>query len=176
MGAWGERRDSNPQPLEPQSSALPLSYAHHSNRVHSLEGRVESFRSPTPYALNPFFYWRAWPDLNGRHTAPEAVALSGLSYRRENPTLWSGREDLNLRLPAPKAGALPGCATPRLSSSLTATADLSASGQITLRQTKRRNSGFAFSRARARWLIRFLASGGSEAIVTPYSGTMKIGS
>lgn len=25
----GERRDSNPQPLDPQSSALPLSYAHH---------------------------------------------------------------------------------------------------------------------------------------------------
>jgi hypothetical protein len=28
------------------------------------------------------FSWRAWGDLNTRHTAPEAVALSGLSYRR----------------------------------------------------------------------------------------------
>ena len=27
--------------------------------------------------------WRAWGDLNTRHTAPEAVALSGLSYRRK---------------------------------------------------------------------------------------------
>ena len=26
---WGERRDSNPQQPEPQSGALPLSYAHH---------------------------------------------------------------------------------------------------------------------------------------------------
>ena len=26
---WGERRDLNPRPPEPQSGALPLSYAHH---------------------------------------------------------------------------------------------------------------------------------------------------
>ena len=29
------------------------------------------------------FAWRARGDLNTRHTAPEAVALSGLSYRRK---------------------------------------------------------------------------------------------
>ncbi len=28
-GIWGGRRGSNPQRLEPQSSTLPLSYAHH---------------------------------------------------------------------------------------------------------------------------------------------------
>ena len=41
---WGERGDSNPQPLEPQSSALPLSYAHHHR-------------------------WHARPDSNGRPAA-----------------------------------------------------------------------------------------------------------
>lgn len=28
---WGERWDLNPQPPEPQSGALPLSYVHHIN-------------------------------------------------------------------------------------------------------------------------------------------------
>jgi hypothetical protein len=65
--------------------------------------------------------WCAWQDLNLRHLAPEASALSRLSYTRTSRkktrhltrSIWSGRRDLNPRPPAPKAGALPGCATPR---------------------------------------------------------------
>ena len=36
---WGERRGSNPQPPEPQSGALPLSYAHHTTRDHPIYHR-----------------------------------------------------------------------------------------------------------------------------------------
>jgi len=46
-------------------------------------------------------------------------------------------------------------------------------------QQDERNFGkisFSFSRARARWLIRFFTSGSSSAIVLPNSGTEKIGS
>jgi hypothetical protein len=50
-----------------------LSYAH-----HGVSGDLKRESS--------ILFWRAWPDLNGRHTAPEAVALSGLSYRRESLT------------------------------------------------------------------------------------------
>ena len=50
-----------------------LSYAH-----HGVSGDLKRESS--------ILFWRAWPDLNGRHTAPEAVALSGLSYRREKLT------------------------------------------------------------------------------------------
>ncbi len=45
LGNWGERRDLNPQPLVPQTRALPLSYTHHyvlparlERATYSLEG------------------------------------------------------------------------------------------------------------------------------------------
>ena len=44
-GKWGGRRGLNPQPLEPQSSALPLSYAH-----RSLLARLKGFE-PLAYCL-----------------------------------------------------------------------------------------------------------------------------
>ena len=47
------------------------------------------------------------------------------------------------------------------------------------RSQEERNSGkmtFNFSRARARWLIRFFSSGSSSAMVLPNWGTKKIGS
>jgi hypothetical protein len=68
---WGGRRGLNPQPLEPQSSALPLSYAHRSYMArlkgfeplaHCLEGScsiqlsyrrmvgARGFEPPTPCA------------------------------------------------------------------------------------------------------------------------------
>ena len=49
ISSWGERRDSNPQPLEPQSSALPLSYAHHAHcgfRIADF-GLEDVFRRPS---------------------------------------------------------------------------------------------------------------------------------
>ena len=55
---------------------------------------IEDFRFPGPPYITASvkssiahhqsqIVWRAWGDLNTRHTAPEAVALSGLSYRRK---------------------------------------------------------------------------------------------
>ena len=66
-------------------------------------------------------------------------------------TLWSGREDSNLRLPAPKAGALPGCATPRWNQPAVSSSRI----------------GSRLRSARPRWLIAFLSSGGSSAVVRP---------
>ena len=62
---WGERRDSNPQRLEPQSRALPLSYAHHgafkaaniaTRRLSSRHGRSGlpgGIRTPDPRLRRP---------------------------------------------------------------------------------------------------------------------------
>ena len=73
---WGERRVSNPQPLEPQSSALPV-------ELRSPLPLAEcGARDPVAHSAFRNRTWCAWGDLNARHTAPEAVALSGLSYRR----------------------------------------------------------------------------------------------
>ena len=47
----------------------------------SAECGIQVFHSAFRIPHSPFV-WRAWGDLNTRHTAPEAVALSGLSYRR----------------------------------------------------------------------------------------------
>ena len=61
-----------------------LSYAHHIDCGYKT---VDFGLGHSPiYNLQSPISWRAWPDLNGRHTAPEAVALSGLSYRRESLT------------------------------------------------------------------------------------------
>ena len=45
---WGGRWDLNPRPLEPQSSALPLSYAHHCKTLPftSLRSRLPPRRMP----------------------------------------------------------------------------------------------------------------------------------
>ena len=57
---WGERRDLNPRPPEPQSGALPLSYAHHTQRSRGQE------HSSCPFIL-PF--WHARQDSNLRPAA-----------------------------------------------------------------------------------------------------------
>jgi hypothetical protein len=84
---WGERRGSNPQPLEPQSSALPVELRS-PRPLHNAEFGMRNSESPTRSLSHSALCihhspWRAWGDLNTRPTAPEAVALSGLSYRRQ---------------------------------------------------------------------------------------------
>jgi hypothetical protein len=150
---------------------------------------IFSFR--IPHSAFGIRYWRAWGDLNTRHTAPEAVALSGLSYRRILFTDhhwsivvslilngWSGREDLNLRLPAPKAGALPGCATPRV----IRLPPVPGTFQFDPARTQGRPARISLRIARApimafaRWLRRFLTAGSSSAKVFPKDGISKMGS
>ena len=114
---WGERRDSNPQQPEPQSGALPLSYAHHTSCQQLLlpllpslrtlgSGLPGGIRTPDPRLRRPLLY----------PTELQAACRCGLlsSAASGCPSKsWSGRPDLNWGPPAPKAGALPGCATPR---------------------------------------------------------------
>ena len=59
---WGERRDSNPQQPEPQSGALPLSYAHH-NKL-SICCACHCF-----LPCGPQVKWSAWRDSNPRPAA-----------------------------------------------------------------------------------------------------------
>ena len=49
---WGDRRDSNPQQPEPQSGALPLSYAHHKSAE-----KLVSFLTPVKQLFVPFESW-----------------------------------------------------------------------------------------------------------------------
>ncbi len=76
----GERGDSNPQPLEPQSSALPV-------ELLSPHGAPGGTRTPNQWIRNPLLYpveLRALlsgrVDSNHRPPAPKAGALSNLRY------------------------------------------------------------------------------------------------
>ena len=66
---WGERRELNPQPPDPQSGALTrLSYAHH-------KGKAEGSKKCSIIGHSPsFFYW---------HLRKQAYTLGRLSYCKE---------------------------------------------------------------------------------------------
>ena len=115
---WGERRDSNPQQPEPQSGALPLSYAHHTSlHIPAVTGLFRpcgpnptglpgGIRTPDPRLRRPLLY------PTELQAADRCGLLSSAASGCPSKS-WSGRPDLNWGPPAPKAGALPGCATPR---------------------------------------------------------------
>ena len=96
-------------------------------------------------------------------------AKSKIAKRVTTRNHWSGRLDSNQRPHAPKACALPGCATPRDLRS-TAVWRLGVADGYGVRNSRR--MGTSLAAAFARWLISFLVSGPSSAIVCAYpSGT-----
>ena len=105
---------------------------------------------------------------------------------------WSGRADSNRRLPAPKAGALTRLRHVPITSGfrfsvfgITKPPQLTILAQFAIKLpgppvycslSQDWRSVLKAARARARWLILFLISGPSWAMVAPYSGTQKTGS
>ena len=123
---WSWRWDSNPQPADYKSAALPIELRQHealsfkSQRRKWRPGRGSNPRPPTwqagaltNWATGPGRVW-AFRDSNPGPTGYEPAALTNWA---KGPfkfmQLWSGWRDSNSRPHGPKPRALPNCATPR---------------------------------------------------------------
>src|SRR6476619_1212283 len=103
----GSRAASGNDDTSGRSAAAPSSAQKKRKRVG------ESFMSrflPEPHtrdrAVSYREIWCARRDSNAGPLAPEANALSGLSYGRKERTTWGEWRDLNPRHPDPQSGAL----------------------------------------------------------------------
>ena len=107
--AWSGKRDLNPRPLDPQSSALPsCAIARAQSRyriavVQSLQrGNVSVLRKLTSTVATVFV---------GCDTCPQTK--KGGPVRPPSSLAWSGKRDLNPRPLDPQSSALPSCAIAR---------------------------------------------------------------
>src|SRR5258706_2268219 len=79
MFGWGARRVSNPQPPEPQSGALPLSYGHHTRAEYSIpcqERQTRSFAIIQPNKATE----RAISDVMNQHPTIYDVIVIGAGH------------------------------------------------------------------------------------------------
>ena len=118
-GNLGERWDSNPQRLEPQSSALPLSYNHHINRpssVNTSDGCVYEVRThlvilmrdnsfPLSHAI-----LRRVLDSNQCIVTDDGLANRSINHSGNSPLCWW--MDSNHRPPPYQRGILTNWTTP----------------------------------------------------------------